>query len=124
VLASLDEQVLEQPADGLGGEALPLVLGGDGEADLAWRGSSADAGRAVADQPVGLVSSVKPVSAIVYPLRLARLAAHAVALTVQVERVGRPHVERAVHVPGPVARATGAIVVDSVRVEADTGSGR
>jgi hypothetical protein len=75
VLASLDEQVLEQPADGLGGEALPLVLGGDGEADLAWRGSSADVGRAVADQPVGLVSSVKPVSAIVYPLRLARLAA-------------------------------------------------
>jgi len=34
MLASLDEQVVQQPADRLGGIAVPLVLGGKGEADL------------------------------------------------------------------------------------------
>jgi len=34
MLASLDEQVVEQPADRLGGVAIALVLGGKGEANL------------------------------------------------------------------------------------------
>jgi hypothetical protein len=34
VLASLDEQVVQQPADRLGSVAVALVLGGKGEADL------------------------------------------------------------------------------------------
>lgn len=53
MLAALDEQVVQQPADRLGGIAIPLVLGRQGEADpgLAWIVGS-HVGRAVADQPI------------------------------------------------------------------------
>src|SRR4029453_11193843 len=53
MLAPLDEQVVEQPADRLGGIAMPLVLGRNGEADLglAWV-VGADMRGAVADQPI------------------------------------------------------------------------
>ena len=45
---------MQQPADHLGGIAVPLVLGGKGGADLglAWI-VGLDVGRAVADEPIG-----------------------------------------------------------------------
>jgi hypothetical protein len=54
MLAALDEQVVQQPPDRLGGIAVPLVLGRNGEADLglAWV-VGADQGGAVANQPIG-----------------------------------------------------------------------
>ena len=54
MLAALDEQVVQQLADRLGGIAVPLVLGGKGGADLglAWI-VGLDVGRAVADEPIG-----------------------------------------------------------------------
>jgi hypothetical protein len=53
VLASLDEQVVEQPPDRLGGVAVALVLGREGEADLGLaRILGTDVGPTVADEPV------------------------------------------------------------------------
>jgi hypothetical protein len=54
VLASLDQEVVQEAADRLGGVAASVVLGGEGEADLglAWV-VGGDVGRAVADQPIG-----------------------------------------------------------------------
>jgi hypothetical protein len=53
MLASLDEQVVQQPPDRVGRVARALVLGRKGEPDLglAWI-VGADVGRAVADQPI------------------------------------------------------------------------
>ena len=53
MLVPLDEQVVQQPMDRLGGIAPSLVLGRKGEADLglAWI-VGADQGGAVADQPI------------------------------------------------------------------------
>ena len=55
MLASLDEQVVQQSADRLGRVAVALVLGGEGEADLglAWI-LGLDMGPTVADQPIGV----------------------------------------------------------------------
>ena len=49
---------MQQPADHLGGIAVPLVLGGKGGADLglAWI-VGLDVGRAVADEPIGSAQS-------------------------------------------------------------------
>jgi hypothetical protein len=53
MLASLDEQVVQQPADRLRRVAVALVLGGKGEADLGLAGIlGMDVGPAVADQPI------------------------------------------------------------------------
>ena len=48
----------------------------------------------------------------------APLAAPAVALPVEVERVRGTDADRAVHVPGPVARTAGAVVVEGIGVQA------
>jgi hypothetical protein len=53
MLASFDEQVVQQPSDRLGGVAVALVLGCKGEADLGLAGIlGSDLGPTVADQPI------------------------------------------------------------------------
>ncbi len=52
------------------------------------------------------------------------LAAHPVAVTVQVERVGRPHLDRTIDIVGAVPRSPGAVVVADPVVEARVRVGR
>ena len=55
MLASLDEQVVQQPGDRLGGVAVALMLGDKGEADLGLaRILGLDVGPTVADQSIRL----------------------------------------------------------------------
>jgi hypothetical protein len=84
MLAPLDEQVVQQPTDRLGGIAVPLVLGRNGEADhdLA-RVVGVDVGGAVADEPIRVTQGhgeLEPlagrirVGGLEFPQELARLA--------------------------------------------------
>jgi hypothetical protein len=58
MLAPLDEQVVQQPADRLGRVAVALVLGGKGEADLGLACILGfDVGPTVADQPIRVAQS-------------------------------------------------------------------
>jgi hypothetical protein len=58
MLTSLDEQVVQQPVDRLGGVAGAPVLGGKGEADLGLAQIlGLDMGPTVADQPIGVAQA-------------------------------------------------------------------